>query len=157
MCWTPSQPAELPWGSQAHWKAEWKINSLKKVYETDQYVVGNSGLTGQGKHKTGPCQAWSKEKIIKEKCKTCAMSSAIPINLPWFINSTPCFLSPSLLFSSSFLPVLLHSFNFLNEYALDELLKCLLMSQSHSRLLCWTLLPSLLGAASVHACWLLRS
>lgn len=43
----------------------------KKVYGTDQYVVENSGLTGQGKHKTGLCQGRSKKKSWEKNVKLC--------------------------------------------------------------------------------------
>lgn len=63
------QLARLLWEGQAHWTAEWKITLIgyplqKKVYETDQYAVENARLTGQGKYKTGLCQAENKEKLL---------------------------------------------------------------------------------------------
>lgn len=42
---------------------------LKEVYETEWYVVVNSGLTGQEKHKTRFCQSGSKEKLLKKNVK----------------------------------------------------------------------------------------
>lgn len=82
---------------------------LKKVYATDQYVLETSGLTGERKHKTGSLKA--REKIIKEKCKTCTTPSAIPINLLQFTNSAPLFLNMSSLLLYSFsLPALLYQF-----------------------------------------------
>lgn len=46
-----------------------RLPLLKEVYGTDQYVVRNSGLTGQGKHTSGLCQAGSKEKSLKKNVK----------------------------------------------------------------------------------------
>lgn len=131
------------------WKGGWKITLIdyplkKKVYGTDQYVVENSGLTGQGKHKTGLCQGGSKKKSLEKNVKPVPCPSLVQETYPDSAKSTPLFLSPSLLLlSSSFLLSFLFScvglIFFRKVYGLDELLKCLPISQLLSPLWCQTL------------------
>ena len=119
----PPQPAGLPSGSQVCWKGGWKIAlidyPLKKVYGADQYVVENSGLPGQRRHKTGLCQSGSKgkkslEKNVKPDHALCSSKKPILILLSQLLLSESFSFLAFLFFPSS-LPVLLCGFHFFQE------------------------------------------